>query len=209
MTLDELATSDEDADIAQTSAVWRRRLGRIGRVARPIAVRWRLYMLTILLVASVGWAGGLFYFDYYRDQQTGKAEAREVIKAASDGTVALLSYSPDSLGQDIDNVKPRLTSDFQSSFKRFTEQIVTSVAEHGQVTTTVQVIRAAVTELQPNKAVVLAFIRQKMTTKKKPEAEAVNTSNSVRVSLVKADGRWLINDLEKVEPPPDPTRPRP
>jgi Mce-associated membrane protein len=152
--------------------------------------------LTVLLIAAMGWAADLFYSDYRPDQQTDKVAAGEVIRAASDGAVALLSYSPDSLSRDIDNAKSRLTGDFQASFKRFTEQVVAPAAQRGQVTTTVRVIRAAVAELHPNSAVVLLFISLKATSKERPEP--VTTTSSVRVNVVKVNGVWLISKVDTV-----------
>ena len=147
-------------------------------------------MLTTLLIAATGTAAGLFYVEYRPDRQTNSAAAHEVIRAASDGAVALLSYSPDSLSRDVDNAKSRLTGDFQAYYERFTERIVAPTAQGAQVTTTARVVRAAVAELHPNSAVVLVFISQKTASKKTPEP--VKTSNAVRVSLAKANGSWLI-----------------
>jgi Mce-associated membrane protein len=147
-------------------------------------------MLTILLIAATGIAAGLYHVEYRPDRQTNGAAAHEVIRAASDGAVALLSYSPDSLSRDVDNAKSRLTSDFQAYYERFTERIVAPTAQGAQVTTTARVVRAAVAELHPNSAVVLVFISQKTASKKNPEP--VTTSSAVRVTLTKANGSWLI-----------------
>jgi Mce-associated membrane protein len=164
--------------------------------ARRWLARWRPILLTVLLIAAVGWSADLFYFDYRPDLETDKATAHEVVRAASDGVVALLSYSPDSLNRDIENAKSRVTSDFQTSFKQFTEQVVAPAAQRGQLTTTVRVIRAALAELHPNTAVVFMFIRQKTTSKEKPEP--VNTTSGVRVNLTKVGGAWLISKFDSV-----------
>jgi Mce-associated membrane protein len=163
---------------------------------RYVLGRWGPILLMLFLIAALGWASNLFYFDYRPDQQTDRVAAREVITAASDGAVALLSYSPDSLSRDIDNAKSRLTTDFQASYKRFTDQIVTPAAQRGQLTTTVRIIRAAAAELHPNSAVVLVFISQTTTSKEKPEL--VKTTGSVRVNLTKVKGAWLISKFDSL-----------
>jgi Mce-associated membrane protein len=187
---------DEDftiVDVAAPSEVkpaHRRRIRAARAWIRRWLTRWRPIMLTILLIAATGIAVGLYHVEYRLDRQTNGAAAHEVIRAASDGAVALLSYSPDSLSRDVDNAKSRLTSDFQAYYERFTERIVAPTAQGAQVTTSARVVRAAVAELHPNSAVALVFISQKTASKENPEP--VTTSSAVRVTLTKANGSWLI-----------------
>ncbi|GFG66792.1 hypothetical protein MKUB_42820 [Mycobacterium kubicae] len=187
-----------DGDALRTGSAWRVRGRRLGgavrRGLRRCVARWRPILLVLLVVATLGWAGGLYYYDYRPDQQTDAAVAREVIKAASDGAVALLSYSPDSLSRDVQSAKSRITPGFEAMYERFIEQVVTPASQRGQLTTTVHVIRAAVAELQPKSAVVLLFIGQKLVSKLKPEP--VNTTSSVRVELTKVNNTWLINTFD-------------
>jgi len=58
------------------------------------------------------------------------------------------------------------------------------------------VVKAAVSELHLNSAVVLVFVKQKTTSKEKPEP--VVTSSSLRVALTKVDGSWLIEKFDAV-----------
>jgi len=53
-----------------------------------------------------------------------------------------------------------------------------------------------VSELHLNSAVVLVFVKQKTTSKEKPEP--VVTSSSLRVALTKVDGSWLIEKFDAV-----------
>jgi Mce-associated membrane protein len=196
MTVDDESDINDQTALSDTKSAQHLRLSGIRHLLGRGLARWRPILLTVLLITATGWVTDLFYFDYRPDQQTDKAAAGEVIRAASDGAVALLSYSPDSLSRDIDNAKSRLTGDFQASFKRFTEQVVAPAAQRGQITTTVHVIRAAVAELHPNSAVVLVFISQKTTSKEKPES--VKTTSSVRIALTKVKGSWLISKFDTV-----------
>jgi Mce-associated membrane protein len=173
-----------------------RRIGVIRPWLRGCRASWRPIMLAILLIAATGITAGLFYFEYRPDRQTSSTAADDVIRAASSGAVALLSYSPDSLSRDVDNAKSRLTVDFQAYFERFTERILAPTAQGAQVTTTARVVRAAVAELHPNSAVVLVFISQKTASKEKPEP--VKTSSAVRVALTKANGSWLIAKFDSL-----------
>jgi Mce-associated membrane protein len=163
---------------------------------RRCLARWRPILLTILLVAALAFGAGYFYFVYSPDLQTDDAAAHEVIKAASDGAVALLSYSPETLDRDFANAKSRLTDNYLAYYQRFTDQIVGPAAQRGHVTTTATVVKAAVSELHPNSAVVLVFVKQKTASKEKPEP--VVTSSSLRVTLTKVKGSWLIEKFEAV-----------
>jgi len=80
------------------------------------------------------------------DLQTDKAARHEVIKAASDGAVALLSYSPETLERDFSNAKSPAHRKLSDLLSAFADQIVGPAAQRGQVTTTATVIRAAVSE---------------------------------------------------------------
>jgi Mce-associated membrane protein len=166
----------------------------IGRWMRRGLARWRPILLTLLLIVATGNAARIFYFDYRPDLQTDNAAAHQVIKAASDGAVALLSYSPATLDRDFANAKSRLTEDYLTYYQRFTDQIVGPAAQRGQVTTTATVVKAAVAELHPSSAVVLVFVKQKTKSKEKPEP--VVTSSSLRVALTKVSGSWLIDKFE-------------
>jgi Mce-associated membrane protein len=177
-----------------------RRTGAIGRWTRGLLARWRPILLTLVLVATTGYAVGYFYLIYRPDLQTDNAAAHQVIKAASDGAVALLSYSPETLDRDLTNAKSRVTEDYLAYYQRFADQIVGPAAQRGQVTTTASVVKAAVSEMHPNSAVVLVFLKQKTASKEKPQP--IVTSSSVRVEMTKVNGSWLIEKLEAIEPQP-------
>jgi Mce-associated membrane protein len=194
-------TADDDSRINGAAApsdlepVRRHRIRVSRRWIRRCLARCRPILLTLLVIASTGLAAGLFFLQYRPDQQTDKAAADDAVRAASEGAVALLSYSPDSLSRDFANAKSRLTDDFQDYYKRFTEQIVAPAAQRG-LTTRVRVVKAAVSELHPNSAVVLVFIDQKTASKDKPEP--VKTGSSVQVTLTKVKGSWLIAKFDAV-----------
>jgi len=169
-------------------------------VERPPARGIRRYLSAILvavvLLASAGVAGWLYYYQYRVDQQTNSEAANVALDAAKNGTVALLSYSPDSLDKDFANAKSNLTGDFLSYYTNFTEQIVTPAAKEKQVKTAASVVRAAVSEIHPDSAVVLLFVNQVTTSKENPDGAFA--ASSVKVGLKKIDGRWLISAFDPV-----------
>jgi Mce-associated membrane protein len=107
--------------------------------------------------------------------------------------VAVLSYAPDNLDRSFAKAKSYLTGNFLAYYTKFTEQIA-AIAQQKQVTETAQVVRAAVSELHPDSAVVLVFINQTATSKAKPEPQT--TASSARVTVTKVKGSWLISQLD-------------
>ena len=153
-------------------------------------------LIVVVLLASAGVAGWLYFYQYRVDQQTGQDAANIALEAAKSGTVALLSYSPDSLDKDFANAKSNLTGDFLSYYTQFTEQIVTPAAKEKQVKTAASVVRAGVSEIHPDSAVVLVFVNQVTTSKENPDGAFA--ASSVKVGLKKIDGRWLISAFDPV-----------
>ena len=151
-------------------------------------------LLALLVAASLALLGSLLYFSYLPDRQTDAAAARSAISAASDGTVAVLSYSPDTLDRDFSSAKSHLTGDFLKYYEQFTQQIVGPAAKQKGVKTTAVVLRAALSgELHPDSAVVLLFVNQ--TTQSKDRPEPTMTSSSVVATMTKADDKWLISSF--------------
>ncbi len=163
------------------------------RWIRRYVARWRSIVATTLVVAAVGVAAGLYLFVYRPDQQVGDAAAHRAVQTASDGAVAVLSYAPDNVDRDFAKAKSYLTGDFLAYYTKFTEEIA-AMALQKHVTQTAKVVRAAVSELHPNSAVVLVFINQTATSKEKPEPQT--TASGARVTLTKVKGSWLISKLD-------------
>jgi Mce-associated membrane protein len=168
----------------------------VRRSARGVRRRIGVILLAAALVASAGLAGWLFYFQYRPDKETDSAAAKIALEAAKNGTVALLSYSPESLDKDFASAKTHLTGDFLSYYTQFTEQIVTPAAKQKSVKTSASVVRAAVSEIHPDSAVVLVFVNQTTTSKENPDGAFA--ASSVKVGMKKIDGAWLISTFDPV-----------
>ncbi len=183
-------TSDISGDISGESAVPDTATG--GTRRRP----WLALVLAALLVASAAGAGSVYWWIYRPDQQTNAAAQQRVTDAARDGTVALLSYAPETLDKDLATAKSHLTGEFLKYYSDFTDKIVAPAAKQKGVKTEATVARAAVSEMQPDRAVVLVFVNQVTTSKDRPDP-ALATS-SVLVTMVNQDGRWLISEFNPI-----------
>jgi len=189
------ATQDDDA-ATETETQPEQRAGIVRQVARGARARVGVILLVAALVASAGVAVWLYFEQYRPDRATSPAAAIVALDAAKNGTVALLSYSPESLDKDFAAAKSHLTGDFLSYYTQFTEQIVTPAAKQKSVKTTAAVMRAAVSELHPDSAVVLVFINQNTVSKENPDGSFA--ASAVKVGLKKINDTWLIGSFDPV-----------
>ena len=155
-----------------------------------------LAVLVVLCVAAASVAAWLYFSQYRPNQESGPAAAQSALQAAKDGTVALLTYAPDTLDTDLDAAKSHLTGEFLKYYSQFTDQIVRPAAAEKQVETTATVVRAAVSEIHPDRATVLAFVNQTTLSAERPDPELANSS--VLINLTKVDGKWLISEFKPV-----------
>lgn len=189
---EETQTSEETQADDDSGAAEKSRPKPLSAVRRHLGA----ILLTILLVVSAGVAAWLYFFQFRADQQTDPDAQRVALEAAKSGTVALLSYAPDSMEQDFTNAKSHLTGDFLNYYTQFTEQIVTPAVQEKQVKTSAAVVEAGVAEMQPDTAVVLVFVNQTTVSKENPDGAFA--ASAVKVGLTKSDGRWLINKFDPV-----------
>ncbi|OBJ21337.1 hypothetical protein [Mycobacterium colombiense] len=187
-------TADDSVETAETAETAGRTESSAPRSRRKVKVV--PVILIVLLLLSGGAATWLYFKQYRPDKQTDPSVASAVANAASDGTVALLSYSPDTLDKDFAAAKTHLSGDFLSYYNQFTEQIVAPAAKQKSLKTNARVLGAAVQELHPNSAVVLVLVDQSTTSKDNPDPAMA--SSSVLVSLARVNGAWLITKFDPV-----------
>lgn len=185
-------TPDSDQTTVDSPAQAKR--PRDGRLR--VLLHTKVVAMTALLLISGGGAAWEYFRQYQPDQQTNPSVARAVVNAASDGTVAILSYSPDSLEKDFNAARSHLTGDFLSYYSQFTQQVVAPAAKQRSLKTIAHVMGAAVSELRPDSAEVLIFVDQRTTST--DHLEPSMTASSVRVSMTRVNNNWLISKFEPV-----------
>jgi Mce-associated membrane protein len=193
----ETVTDASTDDVAtETETPPEKRDSIVRRSARAVAGRIGAIVLVVALLASAGAAAWL-YFDQYRpDRQTDDAAANVALDAAKSGTIAMLSYSPESLDKDFANAKSHLTGDFLSYYANFTQQVVTPAAKQKAVKTSAAVVRAAISEMHPDSAVALVFINQNTVSKENPDGAFA--ASAVKVGLKRINNTWLISSFDPV-----------
>lgn len=195
----ETAGEAKDADSADASVEESPERKIRQRRARPRILRnvpLVPVILVLLLLLSAGAAAWMYFARYQPNQRTDPAVARAVVNAASEGTVALLSYSPESLEKDFATAKSHLSGDFLSYYTQFTDQIVAPAAKEKSLKTTAHVMGTGVQELHPDSAVVLVYVDQSTTSKDRPDPTLA--ASTVLVSMTRVTGNWLITKFDPV-----------
>jgi Mce-associated membrane protein len=191
-----MSADDRNIDAVADDSSKQTERGEPGKPRARRKVKVVPVILISLLLISGGAATWLYFKQYRPDKQTDASVASAVVNSASDGTIALLSYSPDSLDKDFAAAKSHLSGDFLSYYNEFTEQIVAPAAKQKALKTNARVLGAAVQELHPDSAVVLVLVDQSTTSKDNPDPAMA--SSSVLVSLSRVNGNWLITKFDPV-----------
>ncbi|UXA15537.1 hypothetical protein KXD97_26385 [Mycobacterium sp. SMC-8] len=149
-------------------------------------------LLLLVLVLTVA-AGYLKWMD--GSARGAQVAAAESVRVASETTVAILSYRPDTAEKDLTAAADRLTGTFRDQYTDLTKTVVIPGAQQQQISAVATVPAAASVSADDDRAEVLVFINQ--TTLIGSEPPNVTTS-CVRITLDKVDGRWLVSGFEPV-----------
>ncbi|MDT5165646.1 MAG: Mce-associated rane protein [Mycobacterium sp.] len=173
---------DDEASDAPDRQGARFSWGRVLIAALPV-----LALLLALGVGYLKWLDGT--------ARESRAAAEESMRAASDSTIAILSYKPETVDQDLKAAADRLAEPFRQQYTQLVTDVVAPGAKQQHISAVATVPAAASVWATGKQAVVLVFVDQ--TTTIGTDAPTQSTS-SVRVSLNKVDGRWLITQFDPV-----------
>jgi Mce-associated membrane protein len=123
------------------------------------------------------------------------SQVAESVRAASEGTIAILSYRPDTVEQDLGAARDRLTGDFLDAYAKLTHDVVIPGAKQKGVTAKATVPSAASVTASDDRAVVIVFVDQTTTI---GAGSPSDSASAVRVTLDKRDGTWLISAFDPV-----------
>jgi Mce-associated membrane protein len=146
--------------------------------------------LALLLASAAG-------FLKWQEASAHDAQAARTasVQAATDGTIALLSYRADTVQKDLEAARGRLTGNFLNAYTSLTHEVVIPGAQQKQISAVATVPAAASISASANHAVVLLFVNQSLII---GQDAPTNTASSVRVTLDKVGGHWLISGFDPV-----------
>jgi Mce-associated membrane protein len=162
---------------------------------RRLGVDWRrvvalgvLPALAVMIAAMVGylkWENLSF--------RASEVSSIESIAAAKDSTIALLSYHADSVEKDLGAARDRLTGTFKDSYTQLTHEVVIPGAKQKHISAVATVPAASSVSASWDHAVALLYVDQTVTVGNDPPTDTIST---VRVTLDKVAGRWLISAFD-------------
>jgi Mce-associated membrane protein len=158
--------------------------------ARLGAVFVLIPLIAMALAAAAGfvkWQAG--------SQHADSVVAAQSVQAATEGTIALLSYRPDSVEHDLGAARDRLTGDFLDSYTSLTTKVVIPGAKQQQITVKATVPAAASVSATPQHAIVLVYVNQSTTIGSDP---ATDSNSCVQVTLDRRGDRWLISKFDPI-----------
>lgn len=150
-------------------------------------------VLPAAVVALGGLAGYLNWQDSSRED-AGVAAA-ESVAAARDAAAAILSYHADTAAKELHGARDLLTGAFLADYTALIDDVVIPGARQKRISAVAQVPAAASVSATPSHAVALVFVDQTTTVGTDPPTV---TASSVRITLDKVGGRWLVSGFDPV-----------
>jgi Mce-associated membrane protein len=156
--------------------------------------------LALLLALAAGFARWEYVASGYGAlppvaSEQNPSPAMDSISAAKDSTIKMLSYNPDTVEEQLNSARDLLTGEFRDSYTSLINDVVIPGATQKQISAVASVPAAASVSADPTNAVVMVFVNQTVVVGQDPPSD---TASSVRVTMEKVDGRWLISEFEPV-----------
>lgn len=150
-------------------------------------------LLPILAIAMTLAVGYLKWKDTTSRQAT--VAAADSVGAATEAAVAMLSYQPATVQDDLAAAADKLTGALKDSYSSLTRDVVIPGAKQKQISAVATVPASATVSATPQHAVVLLFVNQTVILGNDPPT---STSSRVRVTLDKIDSRWLVAGFDPI-----------
>jgi Mce-associated membrane protein len=197
---DSATATDEASDItdeAQRHWVGEGETAASTRANRPKrAVLRRVLVFGLLPGLAMLLASGAGYLKWQKTTLAETQTARiESVQAATDSTIKILSYDPETIDHDLDVARDQLTGTFRDAYTQLTHDVVIPSAKQKKISATATVQAAASISASPNRAVVMVFVNQTIV---QGNDAPSSTASTVRVTLDEHDNRWLISDFTPI-----------
>lgn len=158
------------------------------------SVMWLTYgIIPVLIVGLAACAGYLLWKD--SALRAAQAAGVSAVPAATDSTIKMLSYKPDTVQKDLESAGEGLTGAFKDSYNSLTHDVVIPGAQQKQISAVATVPAASVVSATAKRAVVMVFVNQTTIVGADPPTA---TASTVRVTLDKVGDRWLVSDFTPI-----------
>jgi Mce-associated membrane protein len=146
--------------------------------------------LSVILAAGSGYLK--WQVDSAREAQTAGVQS---VQAATENTIAILSYQPDNVDKELNGARDRLAEPFKDQYTKLVTDVVIPGSKQKKISAIATVPAAASVSATAHHAVVLVFIDQSIVI---GTDAPTTTSSTVRVTLDKEGDRWLISQFDPV-----------
>ncbi|CAJ1496038.1 hypothetical protein [[Mycobacterium] burgundiense] len=152
--------------------------------------------LVVLPATAIAMTAGAAYFKYESETASAsRAAGTEAVAAAGETIAAMLTYTPDTVEQTLTAAQLRLTGSFHDEYTQLMHDEVIPEARQRQVRTVASIPALGVIHAESDKVLVLAYVNQHAAAGAEPPTD---TATTVRATLEKVDGRWLISGFEPI-----------
>ena len=164
---------------------------------KSAGARWqRVVVYGLLPGLAMLIAGGAGYLKWLQTSARQTQSARiESVQAATDSTIKILSYSPESVDRDLGAARDRLTGTFRNAYAQLIHDVVIPGSKEKKISAVATVPAATSISASPSHAVVMVFVNQSILMGNEPPS---STASTVKVTLDKQDNRWLISDFTPI-----------
>lgn len=165
---------------------------------RPDARARRRFLVigAVGLVVIVGLAVALVVTQLQlSDQNSLNADRASAVAAAKVDANDVATYSYLHLHRDFGRVESESTPAFRRNFVRSSDSLSKVLVQY-KATASAKVLAAGVSSINADTAVVLLFVNQSVANS--TQQGASTDASRIEVTLVRGDGRWLLQDLKLV-----------
>lgn len=202
MTTEAVVTEDDSTQPVDSAApeingpddAGHQRLRPVDCTPRARLARFTAAFLLPALAVSATLAAGYFKYQNETAENTATAGA-EALTAARETTTAILAYTPDTVEQTLAAARERLTGQFHDEYIDLMNSVVIPGAKERRVVTVTAVTAAGIIHAEPDTAIALLYVNQSATAGTAPPTDSATT---VKVTLNKVDGRWLVSGFEPI-----------
>ncbi|MFC9874029.1 h domain protein [Nocardia salmonicida] len=138
---------------------------------------------------------GVSGYQLWQQDKTEQART-DAMSTASRTVSAMFTYEPATVDTELPRAADNLTESFRAEYLKLIEQAIAPGAKEKQLTVKATTQAEGVVSADAEKAVVLLYLNQLTTSKDAPEG--TTSGSRVRVSLDKADNRWLVSQVTPV-----------
>ncbi len=195
MTDEEKSPDTPDTDAAKGAAD-RTDAGAVVAASRRPTARSKLVAYGVLPALAVVLLVIAGFFKYYDGSfRAAQSEGAEAVRVATDTTIAILSYQPDSVERQLTEARNLLTGGFKDYYTKQTNEVLIPGAKQQQMAAAAAVRNAAPVSVSGDEAVVLLFVDQTVAV---GTARPTITRSSFLATLDKSGGTWLVSKFEPI-----------